>query len=85
MKISVIEARDLPEAWFLCLRKTLAEGYEYKIERGSYAGLDMLFGNQHDLVISVHSMTIVRNGNYPVDLLHRQVVPCNHFAYFSSE
>ncbi len=38
MEISVIEARDLPEAWFLCLRKTLAEGYEYKIERGSYAG-----------------------------------------------
>jgi len=38
VEISVIEARDLPEAWFLCLRKTLTEGYEYKIERGSYAG-----------------------------------------------
>ena len=38
MKISVIEARDLSEAWFLCLRKTLKEGYEYKIDRGSYAG-----------------------------------------------
>jgi len=38
VKISVIEARDLSEAWFLCLRKTLAEGHEYKIERGSYAG-----------------------------------------------
>ena len=38
MKISVIEARDLSEAWFLCLRQTLTEGYEYKIERGSYAG-----------------------------------------------
>ncbi len=38
MKISVIEARDLSEAWFLCLQKTLNEGYEYKIERGSYAG-----------------------------------------------
>ena len=38
MKISVIEARDLSEAWFLCLRKTLTYGYEYKIERGSYAG-----------------------------------------------
>lgn len=38
MKISVIEARDLSEAWFLCLRKILAEGHEYKIERGSYAG-----------------------------------------------
>ncbi len=38
MKLSVIEARDLSEAWFLCLRKTLNEGYEYRIERGSYAG-----------------------------------------------
>ena len=38
MEISVIEARDLSEAWFLCLRKALNEGYEYKIERGSYAG-----------------------------------------------
>jgi thymidylate synthase len=38
MKISVIEARDLSEAWFVCLRQTLDEGYEYKIDRGSYAG-----------------------------------------------
>jgi thymidylate synthase len=38
MKISLIDARDLSEAWFLCLRRTLSEGYEYKIERGSYAG-----------------------------------------------
>jgi len=28
----------LSEAWFLCLRKVLTEGYEYKIDRGSYAG-----------------------------------------------
>jgi len=34
----MIEARDLSEAWFLCLRRILAEGYEYKIERGSYVG-----------------------------------------------
>ena len=38
MKISFIEARDLSEAWFLCLRETLDKGYKYKIERGSYAG-----------------------------------------------
>jgi thymidylate synthase len=38
MKISQIEARDLSEAWFLCLRRILAEGREYKIERGSYVG-----------------------------------------------
>jgi thymidylate synthase len=38
LNILVIEARDLSEAWFLCLRKTLTEGYDYKIDRGSYAG-----------------------------------------------
>ncbi|MDD4984489.1 MAG: thymidylate synthase [Dehalococcoidales bacterium] len=36
MRISSIEARDLSEAWFLCLREVLANGREYKIERGSY-------------------------------------------------
>ena len=38
MDITVIEARDLSEAWFLCLCKELAEGHKYKIERGSFAG-----------------------------------------------
>ena len=38
MEVSVIDARDLSEAWFLCLGKTLTEGHEYKIERGSYVG-----------------------------------------------
>ncbi len=38
MEITEIEARDLSEAWFLCLCKVLTEGYEYKIERGSYVG-----------------------------------------------
>jgi thymidylate synthase len=38
MKISIIEARDLSEAWFVCLRRTLDEGREYKIDRGSYTG-----------------------------------------------
>lgn len=38
MNISVIKARDLAEAWFLCLAKTLDVGYEYKIDRGSYTG-----------------------------------------------
>jgi thymidylate synthase len=38
VQISVIEARDLSEAWFLCLRKTLSDGYDYRIQRGSYAG-----------------------------------------------
>jgi len=38
MKISTIKSRDLSEAWFLCLRKTLTEGREYMVERGSYVG-----------------------------------------------
>ena len=38
MNISLIDARDLSEAWFLCLCKTLTEGHQYKVERGSYSG-----------------------------------------------
>jgi len=38
VNIEVIEARDLSEAWFLCLAKTSVYGREYKIDRGSYAG-----------------------------------------------
>jgi len=38
VEITTIEARDLSEAWFLCLGKTLAQGREYTIDRGSYAG-----------------------------------------------
>jgi thymidylate synthase len=38
LKITQIEARDLAEAWFLCLRQTLTDGHEYKIDRGSYKG-----------------------------------------------
>jgi len=38
VQISVLKARDLSEAWFLCLSKTLSDGYDYRIQRGSYAG-----------------------------------------------
>ena len=38
MQITFVEARDLPEAWFLCLRKTLTQGREYTIDRGSNVG-----------------------------------------------
>jgi thymidylate synthase len=38
MNLVSIEARDLPDAWFLCLSKILDEGHEYKIDRGSYEG-----------------------------------------------
>ncbi len=38
MRISQITARDLSEAWFLCLREVLAQGYVYKIDRGSFQG-----------------------------------------------
>lgn len=33
-----IEARDLSEAWFLCLSKILDVGKTYKIDRGSFKG-----------------------------------------------
>ncbi len=38
MNITVVDARDLSEAWFLCLGKVLTEGLDYRIDRGSYEG-----------------------------------------------
>ncbi len=38
MQVSVVEARDIPEAWFRCLRRVLEDGYEYAIDRGSFEG-----------------------------------------------
>ena len=38
MKVSVIDARDLSEAWFRCLGETLIQGHNHKVDRGSYAG-----------------------------------------------
>jgi thymidylate synthase len=38
MELTVVEARDISEAWFFCLRRVLENGHEYKIERGSYSG-----------------------------------------------
>ena len=38
LNIVNIEARDLPEAWFLCLKECLNKGYEYVIDKGSFAG-----------------------------------------------
>ena len=34
--ITTIVARDLPEAWYLCVREIMAHGYEYVITRGSH-------------------------------------------------
>ena len=59
--------------------------FSQTMARTADLALDALFSDQNDMLISVHSMTTVRNGNYPVDLLHRQVLPCNHFGYFSSK
>jgi thymidylate synthase len=38
MHVTQIDARDLSEAWFLSLRAALTEGYEYRIDRGSFEG-----------------------------------------------
>jgi thymidylate synthase len=59
MNISFIEARDLSEAWFLCLRKALAEGYEYKIERGSYTG-------QHRKELDFAVVQVINPGTRPL-------------------
>ncbi len=38
MRLVHIVARDLPEAWFLCIKETIEKGRDYKITEGSYKG-----------------------------------------------
>lgn len=38
MEITVLKVRDLDEAWWQCIKEVLLHGYEYTIDRGSYAG-----------------------------------------------
>lgn len=38
MKVVTIEARDLSEVWWLCLKECLFTGYVYTIDRGSFEG-----------------------------------------------
>ncbi len=38
MKVEVITARDIPEAWWMCMNRVLEVGYEYTIDRGSFEG-----------------------------------------------
>ena len=38
MELVQIEARDLPEAWFLCIKECMARGHVYTITRGSFEG-----------------------------------------------
>jgi len=39
MKITLIEAFDIPDSWYKCLKACLEYGYEYTIERGSREGM----------------------------------------------
>jgi len=38
VEITVLEVRDLDEAWWRCIKEVLEHGYEYTIDRGSHAG-----------------------------------------------
>lgn len=38
MDLVQIEARDLPEAWYLCVKECMARGHVYTITRGSFEG-----------------------------------------------
>lgn len=38
MNLTTIEAKTLPEAWFLCIKECMDSGYEYVIDRGSHQG-----------------------------------------------
>ena len=38
MELVTVEARDLPEAWYLCIRECMDKGHVYTIDRGSHCG-----------------------------------------------
>ena len=38
MEIVKVEARDIPEAWWMLMKECLEKGYEYEINRGSFEG-----------------------------------------------
>lgn len=38
MKLKIIEAFDIPDSWYRCVKACLKEGYEYTIQRGSFSG-----------------------------------------------
>ncbi|MDP2210517.1 MAG: thymidylate synthase [Candidatus Aquicultor sp.] len=38
MKLTQIVARDIPDAWFQAINATVADGFDYVIDRGSYQG-----------------------------------------------
>lgn len=38
MDLVTIEARDLPELWYLCIKECMARGHVYTVDRGSFQG-----------------------------------------------
>ncbi len=36
LRMSMLEARDLPDAWFLAIQEVMEHGYEYLVDRGSF-------------------------------------------------
>ena len=38
MNLTTIEAKTLPEAWFLCIKECMDSGHVYTIDRGSHQG-----------------------------------------------
>ena len=38
MNLTIINARDLSDAWFQCIQEAMDGGYEYVIDKGSFEG-----------------------------------------------
>ena len=38
LRLTVVEAFDIPDAWHRCLELCLKDGYEYTVQRGSFVG-----------------------------------------------
>lgn len=52
MKVTVIEAVDIQDAWFQCVNAILNRGFKYKIQQGSYVGQTRLEFDQ--IVVTIN-------------------------------
>jgi len=52
VKIDLMQARDLPDAWFQCVYNIFEKGHEYTIDRGSFKGHKRL--EYEYIVVHIH-------------------------------
>jgi len=71
MKVTIVKAIDIQDAWYQCINKVLDVGFKYKIQHGSYVG-------QTRLEFDYITVLIDKPYQEPYDLMLPQIPP--HFG-----